>query len=492
MTLAGHDAALALKLAVWRAHPEQFVRDVWPGTVPDPWQDEVLREFGSGKPLLRQSMQGPTGNGKSAVLAWCGLNFLTCYGDERNHPCGAIMAVTRENLQRHLWTEYTRWLRASLLMSSMFDQTSELIFLREHPQTWWLSARGYPKDADENTLGRTLSGLHSPYTLIQVDESGAVPPQIINVGEQAASTAKVFRFQQGGNPLSRKGMLFAVTSQQMRKLWSLYEITADPDDPRRTTRIDPVWAQQQIDARPLGRDDPWVRAYILGRFPAGDVLALLTDDEVRTAMARAPRKPDFDWAAKLLSADVGREGLDPSAKCERQGCMVWPFEERHGLTGRQGAAWLAERANRLGSDMIFMDGTGGHGWSWIEPLQSLGFPVHPVVYSSAPKNKRFGNLRAEMWWDMAESVRTTWALPNDPGLAEELTSVTYYINPKNDRFYIEDKDSVKAGPLGRSPNKADSLAQTVAAPVQPRSGGIRTTMDGPATEHALTEWDAFK
>lgn len=458
-------------IAVWRHDPVSFVRQVFK-VEPDPWQADVLRDFGNPRePFVRQSLQGPTGNGKSAVLAWCGLNFLTCYGgpDPRNHPCGAVMAVTRENLDRHLWTEYARWIRSSPIMSQYFEQTSELIFSKEHPKTWWLSARGYPKDADENTLGRTLSGLHSPYTLIQVDESGAVPPQIINVGEQAASTARVFRFQQGGNPLSRKGMLFAVTKQEMRKLWKTYEITADPDDPRRTSRIPADWARQQIEARPLGRDDPWIRAYILGRFPEGDVMALLSDDDVRRAMARAPRREDFEWGPKLLSADVGREGMDPSAKCEKHGCLVMPFEERHGLTGRQGAAWLADRANRWGGvDGIFVDGTGGHGWSWIEPLQSLGYPVHPVVYSSSPKNPRFGNLRAEMWWDMAEAIRTTLALPNDPGLAEELTSVTYYINPKNDKFYIEDKQDVKDGPLGRSPNKADSLAQMFAFPIAPR------------------------
>lgn len=455
------------RLADWRMDPRKFVREVWPGTVPDAWQDDGLAEFGNQKPIVRQSFQGPTGNGKSALMVWCGLNFLTTYGEPAHHPIGKCLAVTRENLEAHLWTEYARWINASPLMSAMFEHNSERIYARHHPETWWLKATGYPKDADDATLGRTLSGLHEWYVLEQIDESGAVPPQLINVADQAASTSRILRIQQSGNPLSRKGMLFAVTRSPLKAQWSIYAVSADPDDPKRTPRVPVAWAREKIEAAALGRDDPWVRAYVLGQFPDGDIAALLTEEDVERAMCRAPRKDAFDWAAKVVSADVGRE-IDPSAVCRRQGCIVYPIEERRGLTGQMGASWMADAASGWGGvDGMLVDGSGGHGWSWIEPLNARGHSVIPVIYSSAPANPRFGNLRAEGWWKMAEAIRDNLALPRDPLLAEELLAVTYFISERNDKFFIEDKEDTKAT-LGRSPNRADSLAQHFMVPIQPR------------------------
>jgi len=484
---AGTPVAEAIR--AWRRNPVQFVRQVWPGIEPDPQQADALMEFGSDAPIVRQSFQGPTGNGKSATMVWCGLNFLTTRGDKDHHPIGKCLAVTRENLESHLWTEYRRWISASPLMSRLFEINSERIYARDHPGTWWLQATGYPKDADEQTLGRTLSGLHEWYVLEQIDESGAVPPQLINVADQAGSTARVLRIQQAGNPLSRKGMLFAVTQGELRAQWTIYECTADPDDPKRTPRVDVEWARQKIAAATRGRDDAWVRAYVLGRFPDGDISALLTEEDVDRAMNRSPQKSDFDWAAKVVSADVGRE-IDPSAVCCRQGCFVHPIMERGGQTGSSGASWMAEVASAWGGvDAMLVDGTGGHGWSWIEPLKARGHRVIPVVYSSAPANQRFGNLRAEGWWKMAEAIRDNVALPKDPILREELLAVTGEVNERNDRFYLEDKSDTKTR-LKRSPNRADSLAQHWMVPVSSRDARVARGIASPVLRSAArTEFD---
>lgn len=485
----------AERLSDWRMDPRKFVREVWEGTTPDGWQDKGLAEFGDQRrSIVRQSFQGPTGNGKSAELVWSGLNFMTCYGSAGHHPKGAAMAVSRENLARHLWTEYAQWIKASPLMSAMFDQTSELIFARDHPKTWWLAARGYAARADENAIGNTLSGLHSEFVLIQVDESDAVPAQIIDVGDQGASTAKCFRFQQAGNPRTRGGMLYAATKLNGldgRRMWTPYEVTADPDDPNRTSRISVEWAREKIASHARGREDPWVQACVLGRFPDSDINALLTAQDVDRAMHRAPRGPEFAWAAKILSADVGAEGEDPSCLARRQGCMVYPFEERPRLSPAAGASWMADGAKTWGAHALCVDNTGGWGSGWVSLLGAWGFPVHPIIYSGAPANPRFGNLRAEMWWKMAEAVIADAALPPDPLLKEELLAVTYYIDERTGKLYMEDKSDVRVK-LGRSPNRADALAQTYAIHVLPQTTTDMLIGGGQEAQHATTEWEPFQ
>ena len=68
---------------------------------------------------------------------------------------------------------------------------------------------------------------------------------------------------QAGNPLNRQGPLYHAHTH--RDLWKVIEITADPEDAKRTPRVSVAHAQQQIDE--WGRDNPWVLVNIFGQFP---------------------------------------------------------------------------------------------------------------------------------------------------------------------------------------------------------------------------------
>ena len=53
-----------------------------------------------------------------------------------------------------------------------------------------MSARSFPKGADQKKLGETLSGLHAEYVLMLVDESGGIPPAVMRAAEQSLSGPK--------------------------------------------------------------------------------------------------------------------------------------------------------------------------------------------------------------------------------------------------------------------------------------------------------------
>lgn len=95
-------------------------------------------------------------------------------------------------------------------------------------------------------------------------------------------------------------MLYYATTTA-RNQWYVVTITADPDDPMRTPRVDIEWARQQIEQ--YGRDNPWVMAYILGQFPPGSLNSLMSLEDVEAAMGRHLLEDAYNWSQKRLGVD---------------------------------------------------------------------------------------------------------------------------------------------------------------------------------------------
>src|SRR5690606_33976175 len=130
----------------------------------------------------------------------------------------------------------------------------------------------FAKKADVEAQGRTLSGLHAKSIFYLLDESGDMPTALLRSAEQGLSNCEWGRIAQAGNPTSHDGVLYLAVSVQSH-LWTVIRITGDPDDPKRSPRIDLEWAKEQIQL--YGRDNPWVMAFILGQFPPGSLQSLL-------------------------------------------------------------------------------------------------------------------------------------------------------------------------------------------------------------------------
>jgi hypothetical protein len=451
------------KIIRWRNKPIDFVREVFE-VEPDEWQADALTHFGNlDHTKLRLSLQACAGPGKSAVLAWCGWNFLICYGAAGEHPKGACVSITEQNLRDNLWTEFSKWQqRAKIpLLQEKFTWTAKKIFCNDHPETWFLTARSFPKSADNETIGKTLSGIHSKFVLFLIDESGDIPPQVGKAAEQALSGHNVIgRILQAGNPISHDGMLYEASQSPN---WEVIRITGDPEDPKRSPRIDIEWAKEQIDK--YGRDDPWVMAYILGRFPKTSLNSLLGPDEVRDAMARHYREEEFGHAQKRLGIDVARFGDDRTVIIPRQGLMAYQAVIMRGARNTEIASRVAMAKNKWGSDVEFIDGTGGWGAGTIDIMHQAGHSPVEVNFSSKADDAKFYNKRAEMWFRMAEWVKKGGALPKDEDLVRELVARTYSF--QNGKFQLERKDQIKDR-LGFSPDKADALALTFAWAELPR------------------------
>ena len=478
----------AAQIAAWRASPLRMVRELF-HTEPDEWQKAVLDEFPHHP---RQAMKACKGPGKTAVLAWLCWNFLLCY----RHPKIAAVSITGDNLADGLWTEMAKWRSQAPLLVNAFQWTKSRIYAIDHEETWFMSARTWPRTGNADEQANSLAGLHADNMMFVLDEAGGIPDAVMASAEAGLANAdpangKHAHLVIAGNPTHLEGPLYRACTSE-RHLWRVYEITSDPDDPKRTPRVSVAWARQQIEK--YGAENPWVLVNVFGRFPPASINALIGPDEIRDAMARHLRPEDYEFEAKVLGVDVALYGDDASAIAKRQGLLQHPIETMRGQGPMQGAGRVAREWQDWKADGCFVDATGGFGDPWCAALEQLNLDPVRVLFSGEPMNPRDYNKRAEMYFLACDWIKKGGALPNDPELLAELVAHTYTF--KGDKLLVMPKEMVKAK-LGRSPDKADAFVLTFAFPVLPKLNTespdfLVRAFASAQNGRAQTEYDVFE
>jgi len=471
-------------LRAWKADPKLMVRNLF-GIDPDAWQRQACDAWGDkDHARMRIALQACAGPGKSAVLAWLGWNALLCYSDGVNHPNGLALSISRENLRDNLWKELAVWRERSPVLQRAFDMTTERIFSREHPTTWYLAARSFSKSADPDAQGRTLSGLHAKSVFYLVDESGDLPPAVLRAAEQGLSNCDWGRIIQAGNPTSHAGALYVCVTEQSDQ-WETIRINGDPDDPGRSPRIDVEWAKGQIQL--YGRDNPWVMAYILGKFPPSSLNALLGPDDVRAAMGRHLRIDQYEFAQKRLGIDVARFGDDRTVIFPRQGLAAFKSVTMRNARSEAIAGRIAVAKERWGSELELIDSTGGWAAGVVDAARLGGINILEINFSGNADDSRYFNKRSEMYFRAAEWVKNGGALPNNPALVREATAATYYFD--KGRLRVIEKDQIKKLLNGQSPDEWDAFVTTFAVVEQPTMAGLPVSLQ---PSHTTThEWDPY-
>lgn len=482
----------------WKAHPAQFVREVF-GVTPEPWQDEVLEAFPHNQ---RIAMLASKGVGKTAVESWLAWNFLLT----RPHCNIAAISITKENLEDNFWKECATWMNKSSLLQSRFEWKKTRIECREHPATWWMSARSWPRHGSREEQSNSLAGLHAEYVAFIIDESGGTPDSVMVSAEAALSSCIEGHILQGGNPTHREGALFK--AHQERDRWHVVSVNGDPDNPKRSNRVSIEWAKDQI--RAYGRDNSWVRVNVFGEFPESSLNTLIGADEVTAATLRHYQEHDIAKAARVLGVDVALYGDDASVIFPRQGLVAFAPQTFRNIDGIQGASQVSRKWGEWDADMAFVDNTGGYGTSWIDNLRLLGRAPMPVGFAEASSSGRYANKRAEMYFEAVQWIREGGQLPpmttaGMPELCAALSRTTY--TTRGDRLLLEPKMMIKER-LGYSPDHSDGFVLTFAHPVSRKveqHGRPRHQADwdfaaameqmgqqGGAARNHRSEWDPYQ
>lgn len=210
----------------------------------------------------------------------------------------------------------------------------------------------------------------------------------------------------------------------------------------------------------------FAREYLCDFSAAGaDQLISLTDAETAAHRVMSPVLDDV--APRILGVDPARFGDDRSVIFSRQGLASMAPQVFRGIDNMDLAGRVAARIVEWRPDAVFIDAGAGAGV--IDRLRQLGHDVIEVNFGGKAIDPRYGNKRAEMWHEMADWLRAGGAIPNDNALKLELATPTYRFDAAN-RIILESKDDIKKRlPDAGSPDLADALALTFAAPVAPRN-----------------------
>lgn len=444
--------AAARKIRQWREEPITFVREVLKAE-PDPWQAQFLNALKTNDRAALKACKGP---GKTTVLAWYGWNFLAT----RPHPKVICTSITGPNLRDGLWSEFSKWQQRSEWLQREFKWSAERIYKKTSPETWFASARQWSKDADPSQQADTLAGIHADYVLFLIDEAGGIPDGVVAAAEAGLSTGIETKLLMAGNPTHLSGPLYRACEQE-RDYWYVQEISGDPDDPNRATRIDIEWARKQIAT--LGRDHPWVLVNVFGQFPPGQANAFISLADARAAGQRNLAPKEYQDDPYIIGVDVARsDGNDRTVYTLRQGRVVYRQVERRNRDLMRTVSEVSRLIQRWNPAATFVDQTG-IGSGVVDRLRELGHPVFGIDAAARSPDPVYFNLRAYMWGKMADWVKGEVCLPNDEELFREL-SVPEMIYREDNKIMLESKEKMKARGIP-SPDKADSLALTFAAPV---------------------------
>lgn len=454
------------KILRWKAEPIQYVREVFRAE-PDAWQADGLMAIAKEPRVGFSACVGP---GKTTELAWAGWWWL----DTRYDAQAIAASVTRENLRDNLWKELASWYGRAPQLQRAFDLTAERIAHKERPRTWWLSARGWAKDADASAQASALGGFHARHVLVLLDEAGTLPDAVMVTAERIFANAEIdeAKIVAAWNPERTDGAAYRICTQD-RHRWAVINITGDPEDPKRSPRISLKYARDEIEK--WGRDADWVRVNVLGLFPLRGMDTLLGPDDVVTAQGR-------DFHERALRSEASVWGLDPARSPEGDRAVL---RERCGPVAFRPFVWrgldgpaLASRCSSIlhaakrRPDYLVVD-VGGVGASAYDHLKILGWEsiIVPIDFAGvADKPDRFLDKNAEMHWRLAQWVRKTGCLPLECGeLTSELTTrkFKYQVRGKRTGYGVESKDDLKARGLP-SPDEADALALTFAQEVWPK------------------------
>ena len=434
--------------------PERFVEEMFRVEI-DPWQREVLRDYGRGERLV--SLRACHGPGKTAVIAWCIAHQLVCRFPQKT----VATAPTRGQLFDALFAETIMWMKKlPKPILDLYDIKSDRIELIAAKEESFFSARTARRESPE-----ALQGVHAPHVLLVVDEASGVEEMIFEaaVGSMSGHNATTIL---ASNPTKSSGFFYD-TQNKLAKLgpeddrpgtWKVYHI-GQKDSPRVTQDFADDVAMR------YGLDSNAYRVRVLGEFPRAD-----EDTVIPFYLVEAAAERDIVTAEeeeRVWGLDVARFGDDMSVLIERtKHDTPWaiPYKglDTMQLVGRIHEKYEAilpsRRPTQIMVDVI------GLGAGVYDRLKELGLPARAVnVGESASLNDAYMNLRAELWFTAREWLDEKMCRINPElhQLRAELVIPRYeFVSDK--RIKVESKPSMKKRGF-KSPNYADAFIMTFAS-----------------------------
>lgn len=305
--------------------------------------------------------------------------------------------------------------------------------------------------------------------------------------------------------MDRKGWcIFMGTPKGQNQFLTVYEqalkamADGDPDWWSAVYRADEtgVFTPEELAAAQRVMPDASYRQEYLCDFTASADNILITIDLATMAAARILTPADIAGAPRIIGVDPARFGSDDFIITRRQGLQVFTPLVLKNIDNMTGASRVIQEIDDFKADACFVDVGGGTGV--IDRCRQLGYHVIEVNFGGrALEPNLYVNKRTEMWIQTKAWLEAGGAIPNVPEMKADLVTPTYDFDAAG-RMRLESKDSIKLR-LGRSPDYADSIALTFAAPVRPNTNlraaqatTYRTDYDVLKSASYNTDYDVLK
>ena len=260
------------RIPVYRKNPVIFAKEVLLFE-PDEWQRAALMDLAENPKVAIKSGQGVGKTGlEAAALLW----FLCC------HPYPRIVATapTKQQLHDVLWSEVSKWMSKSPLLSEILKWTKTYIYMVGNEKRWFAVARTATKP--EN-----MQGFHEDNMLFIVDEASGVADPIMEavLGTLSGENNKLLMC---GNPTRTSGTFYDAFNAD-RALYKCHTVSS-ADSPRTN--------KENIESliRKYGRGSNVVLVRVFGEFPLqeDDIFISLSLVENSIMTEFSPRKtPDL-------------------------------------------------------------------------------------------------------------------------------------------------------------------------------------------------------
>lgn len=463
-------------IPLWRNDPVMFFREVL-GFEPDEWQAEAARDLAANPKVSIKSGQGVGKTGlEAAVFLW----FITCFP----YPRIVATAPTKQQLHDVLWSEISKWMSKSELLSMLLKWTKTYVYMVGNEKRWFGVARTATKP--EN-----MQGFHEDNMLFIVDEASGVADPIMEaiLGTLSGANNKLLLC---GNPTRTSGTFYDSHTRD-RALYKCHTVSSA--DSSRTNK-------ENIDSliRKYGWDSNVVRVRVRGEFPEqeDDVFIRLSwiESSINTEL-----EPETAKALGCFFDDKGRKIIDRNGVDSIDiGCDVARFGDDRTVIGYkinevakifkkyngQDTTWTAGNICRLYNSLVDLykfkkkiyvkiddSGVGGGVTDQLreikrrEPERYKMMEIVPIHFGQPIKHKYYydtttymmGIIREmlEPFDDAGNPRQPTLVLPNDDDLVGQLSCRKYsYVGGK---IKVESKKEMKERGLS-SPDEADCMLLT--------------------------------
>ena len=456
------------RIPEYRKNPVLFAKEVLQFE-PDEWQHKALMDLAENPKVAIKSGQGVGKTGlEAAALLW----FLCCYP----YPRIVATAPTKQQLHDVLWSEVSKWMSKSPLLSGILKWTKTYIYMIGNEKRWFAVARTATKP--EN-----MQGFHEDNMFFIVDEASGVADPIMEaiLGTLSGKNNKLLLC---GNPTRTSGTFFDAFNCD-RTQYKCHTVSSADSSRTNKKNIESL-------IQKYGRESNVVLVRVFGEFPRQEddvfIPLSLIENSIMTEFS-SQKIPNLIH----IGCDVARFGDDKTVIGYKIDEKVVFYKKRRG----QDTMKTADDIILLGEQLVMkyqlaptkdapipvkID-DGGVGGGVVDRLRQIKrnnserfwwLEVYPVKFGQRIKHKYYHDSTTYMMavvkkllqpYDEQGNEKTVeLILPNDEDLVAQL-SVRKYELTEVSKIKIESKDAIKERGLP-SPDEADCVL-LLCLPVKP-------------------------